>query len=311
MTIGQTAISAALTSAYNDDKPCFLGENIIENEATAPVWRSYNGAVFNYAIPGDTAVTDSAKPAERAYDRLATALTSPTSQTTKGYAIMFDLTTSWTADLVVILEHNFPDVQAGGTLTARIWVSDDNFTNVVTGDNNWIWTIGDNKRLVGFAANSYSGIEQVQLSLTNTVDFSGTPRVGEILIGRRRQVSRQPNEPWGREVWDADVVRFASDDGDMVHYERYKGRRLFAPTWSPTGTDTYGLDDVTTLQDLAIDIGYGSQPFIFWPRPKTKEDEGFFCYMEEPYWPFEFQGPFEQEVALDFKEMRPFRSSEI
>lgn len=132
-------------------------------------------------------------------------------------------------------------------------------------------------------------------------------KVGEVFIGERIQMSRNPNQPYATELsYMNDSVDFESMNGDVVRYVRSKGRRRFELNFTPTGDDSYGIDDVEQFKLLAKKTNQFTKPFMYIPKPYSEPNNAYFVYAEDAAFNMEAVGPFERSVTLSLVEIPPY-----
>jgi hypothetical protein len=137
--------------------------------------------------------------------------------------------------------------------------------------------------------------------------FDSRPRVGELFIGERIQMSRAQNQPYSTELAYTDgSTTFESNTGDKVRYVRYKGQRRFELTFSPSGSDSYGIDDVEQIRLLAKKTKQFTEPFMYIPKPYSEPRNAYFVIAEDASFQMESVGPFERSVTLRLVEIPPF-----
>ena len=139
-------------------------------------------------------------------------------------------------------------------------------------------------------------------------DFWTTvPRIGEVFVGERIQKSRNTNQPYATELsYMSNAIDFESSRGDIVRYVRSKGRRRFELEFTPTGSDSYGIDDVEQVKLLAKKTNQFTEPFFYIPKPYTEPQKAYFVYAETADFNLEAVGPFERSVRLSLVEIPPF-----
>lgn len=144
-------------------------------------------------------------------------------------------------------------------------------------------------------------------------DFWTTvPRIGEVFVGERIQMSRNPNQPYATELsYMNNSIDFESGRGDIVRYVRSKGRRRFELEFTPTGDDSYGIDDLEQIKLLVKKTNQFTEPFIYIPKPYTEPNNAYFVYAEDASFDMEAVGPFERSVRLSLVEMPPFVGYEL
>ena len=116
-------------------------------------------------------------------------------------------------------------------------------------------------------------------------DFWTTvPRIGEVFVGERIQMSRNTNQPYATELsYMSNSIDFESSRGDVVRYVRSKGRRRFELEFTPTGSDSYGIDDVEQVKLLAKKTNQFTEPFFYIPKPYTEPQKAYFVYRSEEH----------------------------
>ena len=142
--------------------------------------------------------------------------------------------------------------------------------------------------------------------------FDSRPRVGELFIGERIQMSRAQNQPYSTELAYTDgSTTFESNTGDKVRYVRHRGQRRFELTFSPSGSDSYGIDDVEQIHLLAKKTKQFTEPFMYIPKPYTEPRNAYFVMAESADFQMEAVGPFERSVRLSLVEIPPFVDYEV
>ena len=137
-------------------------------------------------------------------------------------------------------------------------------------------------------------------------------KVGEVFIGERIQLSRNPNQPYMTELSYTDnTTNFESMNGDIVRYVRSKGQRRFELNFTPTGDDSYGIDDLEQIKLLVKKTEQFTKPFMFVPKPYTEPNNCYFVYAEDAAFNLEAVGPFERSVTLSLVEIPPFVAYEV
>ena len=318
MAYTQGTVSANEQSALAADAPVLLGDNRLEDKAASAIWVSWTAA-RPYAENTDASAADADYPTSRVHDRYQHLATQPAKvSTNQNYALIFQLDASGTADTVAILNHNFGSVTKSSTLSVFVDIADNgtfssNRRRLVTLTN------PTSQRLVqlnlgpnGTEYDSITGLVWVQVSVQSDAEITTLPSIGEIVIGRRRQISLKPELPWDDRHYSSDYADFKSKSGITTRYIRSKGRRLFAPTWRPTGTDSHSLNDITTLETWwKTDIDYGTKTFLYTEDPSTTPRNSWWCQTTDPDLSMPLSGPAERPVSLSFEEQAPFLSSEV
>jgi hypothetical protein len=145
-----------------------------------------------------------------------------------------------------------------------------------------------------------------------SADWTSALKVGEVFIGERIQLSRNPNQPYMTELSYTDnTTNFESMNGDIVRYVRSKGQRRFELNFTPTGDDSYGIDDLEQIKLLVKKTEQFTKPFMFVPKPYTEPNNCYFVYAEDAAFNLEAVGPFERSVTLSLVEIPPFVAYEV
>mgnify|MGYP003137057261 CR=1 FL=1 len=151
-----------------------------------------------------------------------------------------------------------------------------------------------------------------QMKVGVTPTFVTAPKIGEVFVGERIQMSRNQNQPYMTELSYADgTTNFESNNGDIVRYVRHKGQRRFELTFSPTGDDSYGIDDVEQIKLLAKKTNQFTEPFMYVPKPSSEPNNAYFVMTESADFNLEAVGPFERSVTLTLVELPPYVAYEV
>ena len=329
--IGAPAIRGTLTSAQTQaleaDKPLMVPTNLAEHYQNSAEWRTGG----SWATGSDDTATGYATA--RVFERFPSVQTKGTTAGTVHYLI-FDLDTSTTSsvlgdaarfDTVAIINHNFGSLTPGAGHHAKVEVEVSNNSNFSSA-----YTIAerdeiqDDRRLIfwslgapeGNSYEHYTDIRYLRLKITMSIS-TAAPSIGQVILGRRYQMSQRPNVPYDDQAFTSEVSDFSSTSGIVARYVRHAGRRKFAPTWNPTGADGFGLDDLTTLRDWFENCGYGSKPFLYLDKPHSERETaltgttriGHYC-MASPALNIPAEGPVLRVAAFEFTESAPFVSGE-
>lgn len=142
--------------------------------------------------------------------------------------------------------------------------------------------------------------------------FETPPKIGEVFVGERIQMSRNQNQPYLTELSFSDgSTNFESNNGDVVRYVRHKGQRRFELTFSPSGDDSYGIDDVEQIKLLARKTNQFTEPFMYVPKPSSEPNNAYFVMTEDAAFNLEAVGPFERSVTLTLVELPPYVAYEV
>jgi len=320
------SVSAGDQSAVAADKPLFIATNAAEFPQQTPQWRTGG----NWASGSDD--TAAGYSGRRAYDRQPQNQTKATTSGTTFY-LLFDLHTTSTdpsigeaatIDAVAVLNHNLGTLLTGAdTATVSVQISETlsftiNYTiasraGINTDERIIFYNLGVPE---GGSFETYTGVRYARLKIETTTSII-PPSIGQVILGRRRQVSARPDVPYDDQALASNTTDFVSESGTITRYTRYSGGRTFAPTWTPTGSDAYSLDDVTTIRQWFEDCSYGSKPFLYVDKPHSEREtsqtgitrSGHYV-LAEPALEMPAEGPVLRNASLSFTEIAPFQTGE-
>lgn len=315
----RSTIPADEVASYTADVPMLVGNNIASDYLAMPQWRLSG----SWASGSNT--TNSSYPTLRAFDGQGLARTQPTIGASEvEVSLIFDLTAGTdgphTWDTALIWNHNLASL--GTNFNVTLSVSDlESFTGgttLVIAQWNGVggFTSG---RLVatslsdgaGTPNQRYTTVRYVRLRFVTTSGFlAGAPSIGEVWLGRRRQMAYQPNVPWAEANLTSDVADFVSKSGGRSRYVRNRGQRIFEPTWSFDGANPAGLNQETQMRAWFNECEQGSKPFLFFESPAAASPVAHVCYCDPPSLDMPVLGPFEREISMRFVEAAPYVQSE-
>lgn len=283
------------------DRP-MLGSNAIKTTPTASRWTASALGVEDIA---DASLVDTAYPTSNAWDGKTHLDTQPsTAGTTR--TLIYDFgATGLTFDFAAIIGHNFFTLSA----TATLAISDLPDFDTGAGASRRIalaaWTPANNNRIIDLQLgtnnngnNRYSGVRYVALQVTGS---SGKPAVGELILGRRRQLFGLPMQPFDTSSSFATTEDFVARSGARTRYLYNKGgRRLEGVLQGHTSTYTGNVGS------WFADTDYGHRPFIWIPNPGTAPSTFMMMYLDEssmmhPY----VDGPNERRFNMRATEQGP------
>jgi hypothetical protein len=265
-----------------------------------------------------------------------------------------------TADSVIIANHNFEELSrfvttnwSGASLYVEVWMSTTQAFGAGTYEKLVRWEPGvtpgfsafTKKRLVcldlgedgsstAYATNagflgkysSYTGGTCFQIVIgvkpvyTATDVYLPSPSLGEVFIGPRRQLSRNP----GLDTWtdtqtiSSEIGQFTSKSGVQTRYGISTGQSIYNPAWTTIGdaeygtTDLYSLNDLATLDSFWTDTNYGANGFFLVPKPKTAHTTAPFCHVTDTNFQAEMEGGLtDRKIAFEFNETPPYVRTEV
>lgn len=317
MTYNFLSLSSGETAALAQDVPLFVGNSVLDYLVDAQ-WR------VSGSFSSGTNIVASGAPARYAAERQSIARTYPslgglgTSQNIYLIVEVVESTADTHAfDSVFVLNHNFHLL--AGTITVRLQIDNDPaFASATTIAQ---WTVSNRRRLVQigltglpFSTRRINNARYLRLWLntSNAGGFVAAPALGELWLGRRRQLSFFPDVPWDNKATHSDFVDFVSKSGYIVRYTRNRGQRVFAGIFRSGGDDRYGLNQEEQLRSFWDECREGTRQFIFVESPNTEpEISSFVCLEESGRFEMPVLGPFEREIRLAFREVSPYQKREM
>lgn len=296
-------------------KPLWIPINAARSYLTSAEWSSARTWAAGGSGGGSNLTRTDAPPRWAWDDRLG-ARSFPDTDGGAAMYMLFDLDAG-VIDSAVIANHNFPDI-AG--CVVRLGVADD---SAYTTNRRVIaeWTSIGAARLVALdltdggahGAGEYRRFSEVQyayLEVTTTGTFGTVvPRIGEICLGRRRQLARAHDYPDDDRALASRVDEYEPDGGATVRLVRYAGRREFEATWTADEIDESGLDDMATWRSIFTDLGQGARPAWYVRDPSTPADAPFVIL--DPSLRLDHQGPHHARRTVQARELPPFVSGEV
>lgn len=312
MTYTATVKSAAEQAAQAADKTLFVTRNALLDLESDPVW-----------LAGATDVTSTLYPTTLACDGQADAPTRPEYlAATTTVDLVFELTPSVRGQAnqvkaVAVLGHNLYTVARalGATLTVNAEIANaGDFVSGYARIGQWSITAGyDDPPLVSLdlagAFGEYASVPWFRLRVSSSVAFtsSALPAVGEIFLGRTRQLGRRPDRPFDARSATSSVSRARSKTGSLASYELFADAgdiRMTLTAYDGTDRDT-SLDDVSTLEAWWTDTR-GVDPFLFFDEPGTNPSHARFVALDPPGRKFNFYDLQLGEIEIGLIEIPPF-----
>lgn len=314
MAWASAAVPAAELTAEGLDKPCLVTSNAARAWNALPQW-SISGT-WSDSGPGEASnVSYSNAPPYWAYDGKGTRRTYPVGGVYSTFFYMMDLALTGRNDGIIdsiaILGHNFDSLPGNLTISVSIADDEDFSVNLQTIHTFNLTAPHDPTRLVALLATRYTDVQYARLNILSSVNFSTTvvPRIGELILGRRRQLARNPDEPTDDRSVVSRVAVLETQNGDDVSYVQHKNRREIEPFWTADENDT--IDDKQTWIDFFDDLDGGTRPFLYLRNPTTTPADAPLMYLPEPRDFQDHLGPYHAEVSHEMKELPPFYRDEV
>ena len=301
-------LTSAETTGFNADKPLMV------------VQQAGNPSEAHWTVTGNltgTDVTLPAEPAARAYDDIGNLVTSTTgvaSTSPKYYGFTFS--TGITFDTFAILGHNFASTEL---TSAALEIADDAAfgTNKIEIAK---WTRGsatvDDRILItnlnseggsstyseGGTAQRYSNVQYARLVVTHS--GSKDPELGEIILGYRYQLQRNPDLPWNNKAQASAVTDFVSNTGMLKRYvlNRGKAARSFRSSMGAAA-------EIAVIDAWFAATEEGTRNFVYIETPSSSP-KAYLMAMVDSALNFPLVGPFERVLEFAMTEQPPFLARE-
>jgi hypothetical protein len=296
------SVSAAELADLAADYPVFLGQQVL----AAPVAAHWQVGTTVGTIPGsnDTAV---GYPVARAGDRSGRLITKANATST-AHSLVFQVAPC-EIDCFAIIGHNWG---AGNGVIFVLQIADDaNFTTNLINVRSGIVAANNYNRIAleNFAGTDarYANVEFFRLQIAASASF--VPEIGELWVGRRRQLSRNVRVPADRDRLTTDVRELETRSGNVTRYIRHRAasrRNIGLTATSQTERDT--------LVDLYRDAEYGTGNVLFWEEPNTDFNKVRVMEMKPDFsMPFVYNASATQQhsnTTLELAECPPFLETE-
>ena len=307
MAYSAAALASAETTGFSADKPLMV------------VQQADNPSEAHWTTTGNltgTDVTLAAEPAARAYDDIGNLVTSTTgvaATSPKYYGFTFSTAISF--DTLLLTGHNFNSISI---TSVALEIADDAAfgTNKIEIAKYTISGAVDNRILItnlnsaggsstysaGGTAQRYSGVEYVRLVVTHS--GSKDPELGEILLGYRYQLQRNPDLPWDNKAQSSMVTDFASNSGMLKRYvlNRGKAARSFSSSMGASA-------EIAVIDAWYAAIEEGTRNFVYIETPSTSA-QAYLMAMVDASLSFPLVGPFERVLEFGMTEQPPFLARE-
>jgi hypothetical protein len=299
-------LTTAETTGFDNDKPMMVVQS-----ASSPSDAHWTTG----GTHGSADVTDTTTPATRAYDSIGNLVTktntASAATTTKYYNFYFSTAISF--DTLIILGHNLNTIAA---TDVKLQLSNsDTFSSVINPYESGTLS-GDDDRLICTNLNSedsgsysssgtaqrYSGVEYCRLVITHS--GSKTPEIGEIILGTRHQLQRNPDVPWNNKDEYSETTDFKALTGLVKRYVAYRGQALRRFRASISSSD-----EIAVIDSWFNAINEGTKPFVYIETPSSGADARLMI-LDDTALRFPLVGPFERVLEFSMTEQPPYLSVE-
>ncbi len=315
MSGSSAALSASELAHVTAGHPILVASNAIRDPVSDPRW--VNSAAGNYT---DDDWTDSQYPTSFLYDghghlrsRPAYAQM-PYIYSGEGYwRLPFRIDPDTDFDCAAIIGHNLGTI--GGSFIVALQVDDR--ADFATALQIATWTpVTTDRRLssvvlkhTGTDARRYSGYTYGRVILEHNNTDAFLPQIGEVWLGRRRQITHKPRIPYDDASFDGRTIDVETESGAHVSYVQFRGRRTLAAS--------IRTDDTTEIADIRSwfsEADYGMRHFLWIEDPSTPSTVNANTYLmrlsEMGRLTFPLGGPTHREWTLEALEVPPFLSAE-
>lgn len=148
----------------------------------------------------------------------------------------------------------------------------------------------------GGTARRYSAVPYVRIQITCS---SGVPQIGQIILGRRRQMQFAPDRPWDPTNQSSAADDFESRSGTIYRVARRKGRREISALFHHNTAA-----EQNDILDWWADIEAAEQPFFYTDEPDTNPDD-FWMMVKDPELRYPFTLHSLRDVTIDAVEQGP------
>ena len=313
MAYGSAVLASAETTGFNNDKPMFVVQQPgTNNTPSVARWTEAAGATT------DTDRTAAGYPANRAFDDFGSVLTKDTASTdTEKYYVLDMGSNTISFDTLLILGHNFNSV---GVTSVALEIADAadfgtdkieiaKYTRSGAVDNRILITNlnsegGSSTYSSGGTPRRYNTARYLRLKIVTDGSTSRQMEIGELILGYRYQLQRNPNVPWDNKGQASIVTDFRSQSGLTRRYVMNRGQalRTFA-----TGMATAA--EITVIDNWYAAINEGTRNFVYIETPSSSP-QSHLMFMEDAIKNFALVGPTERTFQMALFEQPPFLARE-
>jgi hypothetical protein len=144
----------------------------------------------------------------------------------------------------------------------------------------------------------YTSVQYLRLKCTGTTI---TPKIGEVIISRRRQLKHKALLPWDKSSKISNVGRFDTAGGIDHSYTFHKNRRILRGTLKAHEDDF--IDDLDAFYET--DTDGGTLPFLWIEDPNTDASDAHWVKLVNPDLIYPLSGWTERNFQLHAREMGP------
>ena len=255
MALSSLVISAAQLAAQARGAPCFVGANVLRGSTAAwHIGDRFSGTQLDY----QDLATHQTNFALNQFPHVG-------SRCLSGYAASYYFYAALTAEAEIdTLAINLLYAQQVPTIT--LFVAD-NAAMVGRATVGSVTAVPSQSRGLLLAGTRYSGVTHVQVQLDVTPS-NVSPIVGEIFVGRRRQLSRKFSSGFDDYPFGADIADFEPRSREKTRYALAEGYSDFAGSY-PLGAEHETLNDEIEIRSAFTAANYGTSLVCFVLDPST------------------------------------------
>lgn len=269
-----TEVPTAELALFNADTPVIIGKNYAL-DASAIEWRQ--GGSFG----AGSDETDSDGPTANLIDNHDHNQSFPTTSVDTYLLINLGAANLGVIDTVILKNHNLYTEGVTAVTVEFDQNQNGNFSAVYTAATTNPQTTGSDKRIVeldlhhtGSNPIRYTGVQWLRIGF---VGGTPTPLIGEIFVGRRRQMKVQPLVGFDRKMLVSRTAVFESDSGIDTVYSFHENRQIIR--------GEYVLHEDAFITDwetfFTTDTEGGTLPFWWILGPVSAPSDAVWCRFEE------------------------------
>ena len=161
---------------------------------------------------------------------------------------------------------------------------------------------GSNTYSASGTAQRYSSVAYARVKILHST--SSVPELGEILLGTRHQLQRNPDTPWNNKDEFSQTTDFKAVSGLVKRYVAYRGQavRAFRASLSSSA-------EISVIDTWFNAIDEGTKPFLYIETPSSSADARLMI-LEDTSLNFALVGPTERVLQFSMREQPPYLSRE-
>jgi hypothetical protein len=312
MAYSAANLTTAESTGFTADKPMLVSQSLVST--TVARWNDAGTTT-------DASTTAADGPAVRAYDSVGSLQTKDTSADLATRYLVFDTGASSVIsfDTCLILNHNM-NSGANPFQTISLEIADNaafssnlieifKYTVSGTTDNRLLCTNlnsagGSSTYDSSGTAQRYSSVRYIRLKITAAAGTARQAKIGEVVLGTRHQLQRNPDTPWNNKNEFSEATDFKALSGLVKRYVAYRGQavRSFRASISDSA-------EITVIDTWFNNIDEGTKPFLYIETPSSSADARLYI-LDNTALNFQLVGPTERVLQFTMREQPPYLSRE-